>query len=259
MPSLLETQKRFAHAVLGLAPDGATAFIAGSPARAAERIAIYRRTLFANYRKALAATFPTVQRLLGAAPFHAAADAFVRAYPSTSGDLNSYGDRFAKFLDSATDAPPYLPDVARLEWAIDEAHRAPEAPRVADAVLAAFSLVAPERLPALRLRLDPSCRLLTSRFQVLQIWKAHQPNGGEAPISLDRDGDTLLVRRDASGVSLERNAAGEHAWLVAISSGAALSEAIEAGQNADAMFDLGVTLRDHIAAGTIVGVVDDVH
>jgi hypothetical protein len=41
---------------------------------------------------------------------------------------------------------PYLPDVARLEWAIDEARRAADSPRP-DAVLRRFSAVAPTGFP----------------------------------------------------------------------------------------------------------------
>ena len=50
--------------------------------------------------------------------------------------------------------------------------------------------------------------------------------------------------------------AGDHAWLAALAAGGTLGTAIEAAQGADATFDLGVTLREQIAAGTIIAVVD---
>ena len=54
MPSLRELQTRFSDAVL--AADGmAPAFARGDAATAAERMAIYRRTIRSNYRNALAA------------------------------------------------------------------------------------------------------------------------------------------------------------------------------------------------------------
>jgi hypothetical protein len=92
-----------------------------------DRIAIYRRTVFANYRNALAATYPVVKRLVGAPFFNTAVDSYVHAHPSASGDLNVYGDAFGDFLAAYPHAAnlPYLPDVARLEWAIDEAESCP--------------------------------------------------------------------------------------------------------------------------------------
>jgi hypothetical protein len=251
MSSLREAQRRFAAALL--APAGeSTPF-------PADRLAVYRRNAASNYRNALAATYPVVKRLVGAPFFDTAVDAYVITHPSRSGDLNIYGDRFGDFLAAYAPATalPYLPDVARLEWAIDEAHRAAEAPRVPKAVLAAFSIVPPERLAALRLRLDPSCRFVDSPYPILRIWQTNQPEHvGERRISLDDGGDALLIRRDAEGTALQRLATGEHAWLAALASGATLAPAIDAAQRVDARFDLGAVLREHIAAGTIVAVVD---
>ena len=257
MSSLHEIQQRFADAVMssGVAPD----FVAGSPALARERLAIYRRTIFANYRKALAASYPVVRRLTGATFFQAAVDAFVQIRPSTSGDLNIYGTDFGDFLAGYSPAAhlPYLADVARLEWAIDEAQRARDAVHVPEAVLAALAAVAPERLPSLRFELDPSCRLLASPYPILRIWRTNQPGyEGNDRVMLDEGGDALLVRRGADGVSIERLGSGAHAWLAALHAGATLGASIEAAQRADPMFDLGVALREHIAAGTIITVVD---
>ena len=150
------------------------------------RLAIYRANGRANYRNALAATYPVVKRLTGAPFFDAAVDAFVAAHPPVAGDLNIYGERLAGFLERYSPAAdlPYLPDVARLEWAIDEANRAADASRAPDAVLAVLSIVAPERLPQVRLALGASCRLVTSAFPILRIWRANQP---------DRAGDERIV------------------------------------------------------------------
>src|ERR1700693_4340650 len=125
MPSLRERQRQFCAAVLATAGTSPT-FVLEGPASGAERIAIYRRTMFTNYRNALGATYPVVQKLVGTFFFEAAVAEFVRACPSRSGDLNAYGDTFGVFLAGFPPAAdlPYLGDVARLEWAIDEANRA---------------------------------------------------------------------------------------------------------------------------------------
>src|SRR5262249_15576159 len=110
-------------------------------------------------------------------------------------------------------------------------------------------------LPALRLTLDSSCRLLASRYPVLHIWKVNQPDqDGNEAVDLDEGGDALRVRRDANGVTLERLAPGEWAWLTSLAQGATPGDAIGAAQAADATFDVGVALRARIADGTIVAV-----
>jgi hypothetical protein len=259
MPSLRELQQRFADAAF--APHGtAPEFGVVPPADGAQRIGIYRTALFANYRNALSASYPVVLRLTGAPFFHAAVDVFVRARPSNSGDLNVYGDAFGDFLADYAPAAalPYLPDVARLEWAQDDAHRARDTLPVPESVLATLAAAPADRLPLLRLALEPSCRLIASPFPVLRIWQVNQPGfEGDARVLLDEGGDTLLVRRDVHGVSIERIGAGDFAWLAALSGGAPLGAAIDAAQAADATFDLGAALSAHIAAGTIAAVVND--
>ena len=257
MQSLRETQRRFVEAVFS--PEASIDFVAGSPTFARDRIAIYRQTIFANYRNALSATYPVVKRLTGTPFFHAAVEAFAHAQPSQSGDLNIYGGSLGEFLATYPPAAdlPYLADVARLEWAIDGAHRASEASCAPESVLAALAVAPPERLPALWLRLEPSCRLVASPFPILRIWQTNQAGySGDDRVMLDEGSDALLVRRGDNGVSLERLGAGDHAWLAALAAGATLGAAIEAAQNADAAFDLGDALREHIAAGTIIAVID---
>ena len=193
MPSLRELQQGFAAAVL--APPGtAPAFGVVPPETGAERIGIYRTAFAANCRNALGASYPVVRRLTGAPFFHAAVDAFVRAAPSVSGDLNVYGDTFGDFLAGYAPAAalPYLPDVARLEWAQDEAQRAADLAPTPDVLLAALVATPADRLAALVLALGPSCRLIASPSRAVPIttrsfmskcaWKASwsAPRAGRA-------------------------------------------------------------------------------
>ena len=126
MPSLHELQRRFsAAAVFGDPETAATLGIVAGSLGALARLGVYRNNILGNYRKVLAATYPVVKRLVGAAFFDTASDQFVRTHPSPRGDVNRYGAEFADFLISY---PPsrelvYLPDVARLEFAIDDDHR----------------------------------------------------------------------------------------------------------------------------------------
>lgn len=256
MPSLRELQQDFAATLF--AGDGAAPPFATIPEdRATERFAVYRRALFANYRNALAASYPVVKRLVGAPFFDAAVDAFVALHPPTSGDLNVYGDAFGAFLGAYPPAAnlPYLADVAGLEWAQDEANRARDDELTPQDVLADLTIMPSAEMPAALLELSSSCRLVESRYPILRIWQVNQEGAArDAHVAFDSIPDRLLVRREADGVTIERVAAGEYAWLASLASGATLAAAIESAQAADALFDLAIVLRQRIADGTIAGV-----
>ncbi len=256
MPSLRDLQRDFAATLF--AGDGAAPAFATVPEdRAADRIAVYRRAMFANYRNALAASYPVVSRLVGELFFRAAVDAFVVASPSASGDLNVYGDMFAAFLAVYPPAADlsYLADVASLEWAQDEANRAADASSPPEGVLAALAEIAPEKLPGATFALAPSCRLVASSFPILRIWQVNQiGHTGDQRVALDEGPDRLLVRREPQGVTIERVAADEYALLAAFAAGLSLAKGIEAAQGADASFDLGTVLRARIADGAIAGI-----
>jgi hypothetical protein len=243
LPSLRERQVRFASALLEGDENGDRD----------ERIAIYRNSVRANYRKALGATYRVVSQLVGVPFFHAAVDAHVHATASTGGDLNVYGGAFGDFLAGYAHAQdlPYLPDVARLEWAIDEAGRATDADGSPEAILDALATIPAERFTALGFALDPSCSLLSSLYPVLRIWQVHQPDfAGDMAVAFDAPADHLLVRRDAGVVVVERLTPGDFALLRSLADGRNLALALDAAAAAQPDFDLGTSLRNCVANRT---------
>ena len=252
MPSLSELQRGFAAATLFGDRAALSALgIVGGGLDPDARLAIYRNNVLGNYRKVLGSTYPVVRSLVGAAFFGAAVEAFVRAHPSTRGDVNRYGGEMARFLSAYPPARSlrYLPDVARLEWAIDQAGIAADAPPLD---LAALAAVAPEELPRLRFRLHPSARLLASAYPVFRLWQAHQPGHEDERVGLDEGGDALLVLRAAGTVAVRRMSRGTHAFLLALGHNLALADAVDHALAIDSAFDLGETLKSHVAAGAIV-------
>jgi hypothetical protein len=253
MPSLRELQRGFAAAALfGDTAALSNLGIEAGGLDAATRIAVYRNNVFGNYRHALAATYPVVRQLVGSALFDTAIAAFVRAYPSLHGDVNRYGGDMARFLATypPARAQAYLPDVARLEWALDQANIAAEAPALDLPALAAVPVAA---LGGLRFALHPSVQILKSRHPILRLWQVNQPGySGDDDVSPDEDGDLLLVRRAPDGVVIERLAPGEHAFLAALVRGRRLDDAEERSVAAEAAFDLAEVLKRQVAAQTIV-------
>jgi len=242
LPSLREWQTRFAAALLQ--GDGDTD----------EHVAIYRNTVFSNYRHALGATFAVVKQLVGAPFFDAAVDAYALAVPSLCGDLNVYGGDFPEFLASYPHARdlPYLADVARLEWAIDAAARAADVAGTPESLLTALANVPAEQGVAQRFTLDPSCHFVHSGHPVLRIWQVHQPGfAGDMAISSDVAPDYLLVRREGGAVIIERLTPGDHALLRTLNDGSDLGLALDAAVAAEPDFALETTLRARIANRTL--------
>lgn len=213
MSSLAHLQRDFIGAIFGEGPVDA-------------RAEIYRRGVLANLRGALAATYPVVMRLVGVEFFDEAARRYAIAVPSVSGDLNEYGAGFGDFIDRYPHALslPYLGDMARLEWAVHESHRAAEAPACDFKALAA---VAPDRQGAIRFHLHPAVRLVASQHPIVAIWEANQPGRDGTPARMAGP-DYMLVRRvglAASPVALD---AREWNFLESILGGASLDEAADA-------------------------------
>src|SRR5260370_32597409 len=221
MPSLRELQRGFSAATLfGDGAAVATLAIVAGNLDPQTRIAVYRGNILGNYRKVLAATYPVVRRLVGGPFFDAATDQFVRGHPSRHGDVNHYGGDFAVFLASYPPARElnYLADVARLEWAIDQANIAADA---APLDVAALAGVAPDALAELRFSLHPAARLIASSFPILRIWQVNQSSHeGDDYVDLGEGADTLLVTRGGNGVAIERIGKSEHALLRALAANA---------------------------------------
>jgi hypothetical protein len=214
------------------------------------RMEIYRRGVLANLRGALAAAYPVVLRLVGADFFGEAARRYALAVPSTSGDLGEYGASFGDFLERYPHASSlaYLADVARVEWALHESHRAPEAPACDFAALAA---VAPERQGAIRFHLHPAVRLLASPHAIVAIWEANQPGRDGTPARMEGP-DHVLVRRVGPAASPVALDAREWTFLQSIHRGASLDEA-GAALDDDAGEILAAALARLAAEGVATG------
>lgn len=227
----------------------AEVFGEGVPARAG--LATYRSNMLANLHAALASTYPVMRRLVGAAFFREAAARFARAHPSTSGDLSLYGADFAAFLADYPFARelPYLPDVARLEWACHESFHAGEAPAL-DAV--ALAAVARERQGEIRFRLHPAVRLVASVHPVMSIWEANQPERDGTP-EVCTGAEHVIVRREELTVRLGRVAPAEWRFVAALARGETLEAAVDAAAPDAAPNFLAPLLARLSAGGVLCG------
>ena len=233
MQKLADTQREFTRALFAAQVGSAAvkaaarvsfthsldAMIEAAGVCAAARLEVYSNNVFGNYRDALQAVYPVIERLVGAAFFRHACDKYIVAYPSASGDLHDFGDRFAAFLASypPADELTYLSDVARLEW---QYHRVFHAAAYAPLALTRLASIAPDDYASLRFSLHPAAALLRSAYPVLRIWQVNQPeHAGDERVDLGEGGGALLMTRADFVVSIARVPAAEYEFLTTLRSG----------------------------------------
>ncbi|SMF97629.1 Putative DNA-binding domain-containing protein [Methylomagnum ishizawai] len=242
MPTLLEVQRGVSAAVFD--GDATTLpWIRENGWAVERRLAVYRNNTFLGLIEALRAVFPVVRRLVGGEFFAALARHGVAWHPPRSGCLLDYGAEFPgdiEAFDPARDLP-YLPDVARLEWAWHGAFHAPESTVFGLAELAALP---PRCRAGLRLRPRPGAAWLASAWPVLRIFHVNQPGyPGDPGIDLYREtGCRVLVLRDGAEVVLHPLSAGEFACLDSLARDADLERALRAGPGAEPGFDPAASL-----------------
>jgi hypothetical protein len=248
--SLSELQAAFSRGVLDPADAEIAESIVAAGMPAASRMAVYRGNLDANYTGTLREVYPVSLRLVGEGFFDALARAYARQVPSRSGDLHDFGEELPGFLEGFAPARglPYLPDVARLEWAVHRVFHARAAARIDPAELAA---VPPERLADVCFELSPAARLLRSAYPVLTIWRVNQPDyAGDQTVDLSLGTQCVLVIRRDLDVALEPLADADYANLDSLHRGRGLEHALAAAQRADPDFDLERFLAAHVLGGT---------
>jgi len=248
-PALRRLQEEFAASVARDGGEG-EAFaphLAGEPSLAQRRLAIYRRAIAANLRRVLRAAYPVVARLVGDGFFDEAARQYAQSSPPDDADLNRYGAGYPGFLAGYRHASglPWLPDVARLEWAWHESLMAADAPGLD---FEALARVPEGERHALGLELHASVRLVRSSWPVLAIWEANQPErDGQA----DREdgADDVLVWREEQRVRMARVEPREADFVTSLLHGADLEAAAAASRG----WDFAPALERLAARGLLAG------
>lgn len=186
-------------------------------ARESPALSAHWQTTLGARAAALAGTYPVCRRLVGDEFFEALARRAARALAAPSPDLNDYGADLAEFLASfpAARELPYLPDVARLEWALQRARHAAEPPPVL-----------PERWRgATRFPAAPGTTFLASPYPIHAIWHASQEGAGDEIVSLDGNPVALVVAREPDGARFSAIPEPELVLFTALASGKSLAEA----------------------------------
>ncbi|HXP74475.1 MAG TPA: DNA-binding domain-containing protein [Stellaceae bacterium] len=253
MPSLEELQKDICDAICVGDDTRVSELIAGDGMDPASRLRIYRNHAVITLTDALKATYPVVCRLVSDRFFAYAAHEFIREHLPEQPNLAEYGAEFPGFL---AQFPPchdlgYIADIARLEWAINQALHADNVAAIARGDLSGISSA---DAPRLVLTMHPGLRLVESRWPVERIWRANQADGDpDLSIDLDSGGVRLQVHRRGDRVMLKSLSPCEFAFLQALARGDSLADAADIALRLDLLFDLAAALGTILEDGIVTG------
>lgn len=253
MSELAQLQTALARALLHDEPAVA-ATVLGDGLAPEARLALYRHHVLTTLTDVLQAAYPVVCGLVDARFFGYAAAEYIRQQPPTGPCLFEYGATLANFL---ADFPPcrelpYLPDVARLEWALHMVGEAADAEPVTLECLQGF---APHDLGSLTFVFAPGVSYLASPWPLERIWQVNQPDADpHDTVSLDAGATHLEIRGLAGEAVWRQLEPSLFAWRSALAAGQCLEEAFEAACMVAPDFCLSTALQTLFADELIIHV-----
>ncbi len=236
MTSLAQQQQLLLEALLAWPAGDAMKNIAiHAQDTRARGLKVYQANGHVLAQSALQAAYPVVAQLVGDEGFADLARALWHAQPATRGDVTCWGGGLADFLQNSAQLQdePYLPDVARVEWALHQGAGAKDAePDMS--TLALLTTLEPEHV---QLLLAPGCAVVRSAWPVASIVGAHlegNPSLQEAGAQLRRGEaqDTVVWR---AGLQPRARLAqpGESDVLHGLMKGESLGQALDAAPELD--------------------------
>jgi len=214
-----------------------------------ERLAVYRHNVFQSLHNVLADVYPLVEKLVGE---QFLAD-MVREYISKNlpevACLNSYGVTFPDFIEQFTPAKtlPYLVDVARMEWALNEADHAKD-----DEALDVMELrnMAPDRLENLVFFFRESVRFIDSNFPLFEVREFCLQDRPEGELDIDQGGAKLMVFRPSLGVQMVKLEPDEYKFLTLLQEGKTIGNVSKTILQDNPDYNIEQNLQKHFTLGS---------
>jgi len=196
-PSLAELQRALAARILTGPETSLEAWIrVPDGADASARLAVHVDGYPARIREALRETFPAVAHILGGTSFAALADRYADVLPADLRNLNSIGAALPAFLESdpMSGDLPFLPALARLEWAVDRCFHSGLLPPFDASCCSTWSL---EQWGRARIRFQPGLALICAPWPLRELRETCGYERSEIDVDLiDRFDRLLIYRRD---------------------------------------------------------------
>jgi len=251
---LLEFQKKIIRAVcsrLG-ANDAAETLLVTDKMPAEAQLAMYRQGTASGYVGVLKEIYPVIYALVGEAFFYRMMEIFVERHPTLLFNMKHYGEDMVAFLANFQPVSklPYLPDIARLEWAW---HQAAIAPDELGFNFEALGQIDANKQTDIIFLLPQSARLIYSQYPIYRIWEVNQADfKGEQTVNLDDGPEVLLVWRDRRHCRIEQLTREEAIVLSLFAKRLPFSEICERLENFDSMPTAAALLPHYLQRRWIV-------
>jgi hypothetical protein len=255
MTTLADQQQDLLEALFAWPPQAAWARLApsfsGVGTSAQRGLQAYQRNGHVLAERALRAAYPVLAHLLGVANFEELARAHWHAQPPQCGDIGEWGGHLSEFIANSVQLRevPYLPDVARAEWAL---HRCALA-RDQAADLTTLALLTTEDPQTLTLSLAPGVTTLGSAWPLASLLLAHlknSPSLAELAQQLQSGvAQDIVLWRAGFQPQLRQALPGEPVLLRALQDGVALEPAVGAATGLDFSEWLALAVQTGLVLG----------
>jgi hypothetical protein len=199
-----------------------------------ERLAVYVNGYPARVQEAIEESFPAVTHLIGHRATHELVERYLHALTRHSYNLNDVGAKLPGFLcrDLLCARFPFLPDLARLEWAINQAFHAHQRAPLDPASLATWTDAQWQRAV---LHFQPSVALVCSPWPIRDLWAARETPREAIDLDLRDRPDQVRVWRTGLEVHCTSVGRDEALLLETLLAGQTLGAAMErlAANNGD--------------------------
>jgi len=226
MSSPLRLQRHFAGTMLRGSDRALASLVVPDRIAGERRLQIHRNHYRLTLTEALAATFPSLQYVLGETDFAILAAAYLRDHPPTTPCLHEYGGSFPAFAGGRS----WLADLGRLDWTINRAYHAAELPALDPTRLAK---VPPASIDDLVFTLQPSVGFVSSRVALGEVFEAIRSEAPRQRLPLAATGAHLLVARRELEVSWWALAEWEWRFLKRLADGESFGSAVHAAADHD--------------------------
>lgn len=206
-PSLPDIQCEFWQALSGANSSIFESILSDEKFVATDRVNVYRETAKSLHISVLASVYTACNKILGEDYFKLIAKHYYANYPSTSPNLNDYGEQFPSYLSMLLNYRyelkdfSYLSELAKLEWCIQKSHYSRDDKQL-DIVefQQQFDLYGGE----VKFYLVSSIELLATCYPVTEIWQLHQQDNNIDKVNVSEQLAYICIYRDGYEVKLEK-------------------------------------------------------
>jgi hypothetical protein len=258
MLTLVELQKKFAESLINESIEIHHVIDQHKFISKTQQVAIYKNSILSAMQKALARIFPVCKKLVGEDFFNHIIKLYIVIYPSSTPDLNDYGESFAKYLEEIVEMTTlnYLSHVAHLEWNWHNLYRYAPDKKFNFKKLRSYE----KKKEKIIFKLSQSTTLLTSVYPLHHIFVTNQTETeDESSIFLSPNQQYFFIiwRKD---FEKKIEVLTEYEWFVlnCFKEKLSLEEISQRIINCDSKIDLSVMLPHMILCGWVVDVARDI-